>query len=90
MIGCIIQARMGSSRLPGKVIQKIDSTSMILDYVINQIKYSKRIEKIIVATTNLTEDDVICEHLVHKKSNSLEDLQKMYWIDIINVQENSP
>ena len=67
MIGCIIQARTGSTRLPGKVMQKIDNDSTVLDYVINQVKYSKRIEKIIVATTNLTEDDVICEHLALQK-----------------------
>ena len=83
MIGCIIQARMGSSRLPGKVIQKIDSTSMILDYVINQVKYSKRIEKIIVATTNLIEDDMICEHLDSQKieffRGSSEDVLDRYY-----------
>ena len=67
MIGCIIQARMGSTRLPGKVMQKIDSTSTVLDYVINQIRFSKRINKIIVATTTLPEDDIICEHLSSKK-----------------------
>ena len=58
---------MGSTRLPGKVMQKIDSTSTVLDYVINQIRFSKRINKIIVATTTLPEDDIICEHLSSKK-----------------------
>ena len=61
MICCIIQARTGSTRLPKKVIQKIDSKNTVLDYVINQVKCSKKIEKIIVATTDLIEDDVICQ-----------------------------
>ena len=83
MIGCIIQARTGSTRLPGKVIQKIDNVSTVLDYVINQVKFSKRIEKIIVATTNLTEDDVICEYLASYKieffRGSSEDVLDRYY-----------
>ena len=83
MIGCIIQARTGSTRLPGKVIQKIDNVSTVLDYVINQVKFSKRIEKIIVATTNLTEDDVICEYLAWHKieffRGSSEDVLDRYY-----------
>ena len=63
MIGCIIQARMGSSRLFGKVMKKIDEKYVLLDYVIEQLKSSKKIEKIIVATTILAEDDIICERL---------------------------
>jgi spore coat polysaccharide biosynthesis protein SpsF (cytidylyltransferase family) len=67
MICCIIQARTGSTRLPKKVIQKIDNNLTVLDYVINQVKCSKKIEKIVVATTDLIEDDVICQHLdLHK------------------------
>ena len=62
MICCIIQARTGSTILPKKVIQKIDENFTVLDYVINQVKYSKKIEKIIIATTNLVEDDSICQH----------------------------
>jgi len=62
MICCIIQARTGSTRLPKKVIQKIDSDLTVLDYVINQVKYSKKIEKIVVATTDLIEDDSICKY----------------------------
>ena len=67
MICCIIQARTGSKRLPKKVIQKIDNNLTILDYVINQVKYSKKIEKIVIATTDLMEDDVICQHLDLRK-----------------------
>lgn len=62
MIGCIIQARMGSSRLPGKTMKKIDE-HYVIDYVIEQLKLIKKNNMIIVATTNLAEDDIICEHL---------------------------
>ena len=67
MIGCIIQARMGSSRLSGKTLMKIDEKNTILDYVINQLSYSKLIDKIIIATTDLPEDDIICKTLISKK-----------------------
>ena len=62
MICCIIQARTGSTRLPKKVIQKIDGKNTVLDYVINQVKHSRKIEKIIVATTDLIEDDSVCKY----------------------------
>lgn len=58
MIGAVIQTRMGSSRLPGKVLLKLDRES-VLDYVINQVKCCKLVNKIIIATTNLSEDDII-------------------------------
>ena len=61
-IDCIIQARMGSTRLPGKVMMKVDKTNTILSHVINQLKNSKKINKIIIATTNLQEDDIIVNH----------------------------
>ena len=51
MVDCIIQARMGSSRLPGKVLMKVDSKNTILDSMINQLKYSKLIDRTIIATS---------------------------------------
>ena len=65
MIGCIIQTRMSSTRLPGKVMKKLDKQKTVLDYVIDQISNSKLIDKIIIATTNESEDDVIVEYAKH-------------------------
>ena len=62
MIGCIIQARMGSTRLPGKVLKKLDENNSVLSYVINQVKCSKLINRIVIATTTLDEDDVIAKY----------------------------
>jgi spore coat polysaccharide biosynthesis protein SpsF len=61
MIGCIIQARMGSKRLPGKVMLKIDKKNPVIHYTLEQIKHCKYLDDIAVATTNLKEDDVIAE-----------------------------
>ena len=66
MITCIIQARMSSSRLPGKVMQKISENKRVIDFVINQLQGSKRIEKIIVAIPDEREDDVTYDHLMSK------------------------
>ena len=58
---CVIQARMGSSRLPGKVMSKVNNENTVFDYLINQLRYSKHIKKIIVATTTNKQDDIIVE-----------------------------
>lgn len=50
---------MGSIRLPGKVMMMLDDKNPILSYVISQLQHCKSIEKIIVATTDLKEDDTI-------------------------------
>ena len=60
---------MGSTRLPGKVLMLLDKKHTTLDYVINQLKHSKLLGKIIIATTNLEEDDVIVDFA---KKNEIE------------------
>lgn len=57
----IIQARMGSTRLPGKVMMKIDKRNPVLYYVIKQLQNSKYLSKIVVATTGIQEDDIVVE-----------------------------
>ena len=54
----IIQARMGSTRLPGKVLKQIKGYAL-LELQQLRIKSTKLVDKIIIATTTLPEDDVI-------------------------------
>ena len=54
----IIQARMGSSRLPGKVMRKYKGKTY-LEILLNRLKRSKRLKKIIVATSLNSEDTKI-------------------------------
>jgi glutamate-1-semialdehyde 2,1-aminomutase len=63
MIAAIIQARMGSSRLPGKVLLPIANTTVI-GCMIERVKKAKKLDKIIVATTENSVDDRLCEALV--------------------------
>jgi spore coat polysaccharide biosynthesis protein SpsF (cytidylyltransferase family) len=55
---CIIQARMGSSRLPGKVLMKVAGKA-ILGQVVQRLKPAASIDKIVVATTTNPEDEAI-------------------------------
>ena len=59
MIGCIIQARLGSSRLPGKILRNIEKNRTVLDFQIDQLQYSKLMEKMLIVTTTQKEDDKI-------------------------------
>jgi len=60
MIAIIIQARMGSSRLPGKIMLNL-AGKPILWHVVTRCEHSKFADKVIVATTTRKEDDVIEE-----------------------------
>jgi len=66
MITCIIQARMGSTRLPGKVMEKIVDDKKIIDFVVDQLKSCKTIEKIIVAIPDSIEDEITFKHLTSR------------------------
>jgi spore coat polysaccharide biosynthesis protein SpsF (cytidylyltransferase family) len=63
MLGCIIQARMSSTRLPGKVMKLLDGKNPSISFTISQLQQSKEIDKIIVATTTNKEDDIIVDYL---------------------------
>ncbi|VEH38305.1 3-deoxy-manno-octulosonate cytidylyltransferase [Fusobacterium varium] len=67
-IVCIIQARTTSSRLPNKVLLNLpyNGDKTVLEQVINRVKESKYINKIVVATTiNETDNKIekLCESL---------------------------
>ena len=65
---CIIQARMGSTRLPGKVLLKIKDIPL-LEYELKRVKQARGINKIVVATT------------VDRADNRIKDLCKKLGVD---------
>tara|TARA_R110001592_G_scaffold267950_4_gene534120 strand:- start:1568 stop:2332 length:765 start_codon:yes stop_codon:yes gene_type:complete len=56
----ITQARMGSSRLPGKVLMKVGGSSL-LEMQLQRASKAKRVDKLIVATSVKAEDSAICK-----------------------------
>jgi len=54
----IIQARTQSTRLPNKVLMKIKEKT-ILEHIVDFLSYSKFIDEIVIATTQLSSDDKI-------------------------------
>lgn len=63
MIGCIVQARIGSTRFPGKILKSVDNNETVLSFGIKQLKSSKYIDEIVVATTTLPEDDIVIDYV---------------------------
>lgn len=65
MVGAIIQARMTSSRLPGKVLMEIDGRPVI-DYLLERLGYCKYLQIILLATTTNTEDDPLVSYAIKR------------------------
>lgn len=58
----IIQARMGSSRLPGKVLEDIAGKPM-LGWVLDRVSAAHEMDEVVVATSINPSDDLICEYV---------------------------
>lgn len=71
----IMQARMGSSRLPGKSLMPLAGRPLV-GRVIERVQRCKSVDKIILATTKKTQDD------------PLETLGKEYGVDVFRGSEN--
>ncbi len=56
----VVQAHMGSTRLPGKVARVIIDKPM-LAHLICRLRFSKKIDEIVIATTDDQKDNVIVE-----------------------------
>jgi spore coat polysaccharide biosynthesis protein SpsF len=59
-IAAIVQGRMASSRLPGKILQEIEGKPM-LAWVVDQARKARRVDEVIVATTTDPSDDPVEE-----------------------------
>lgn len=61
-VAAIIQARMGSTRLPGKVMKSINGKS-IIELLIGRLSQSNELDEIIVATSNSALNDPLVKHI---------------------------
>ena len=61
-IGIIIQARLGSTRLPGKVLKPFHGDKCILDIILDKLHQASDAQ-VIVATSTSKDNDALVEHL---------------------------
>lgn len=59
-IMAIIQARMGSTRLPGKILKKVNDKTL-LEYQLERVQASSLLDEIILATTRNKIDDFVAQ-----------------------------
>ena len=81
MILAIVQARMSSSRLPGKVLRPLAGSPMILRQI-ERLRRARRIDSLVVATSDDRSDDVLADVLtaagIALFRGSLEDVLARY------------
>lgn len=77
----IIQARMSSTRLPGKVLKEAGSRTM-LDRMVERVCRAKTLDEVVVATTVDPSDDAVAEfcqeHSIEYIRGSLQDVLDRY------------
>lgn len=64
-IGIIIQARLGSTRLPGKILLPFYGSQTIIDILTDKL-HQATTSKVIIATTTDPGNDLLVEHLQNK------------------------
>ncbi len=78
----IIQARMSSSRLPGKVLTNLAGKPMLW-HVVNRTALAREVDQVVVATSIRAEDDAIAEFCKYRGiycfRGSLEDVLDRYY-----------
>lgn len=65
---CIVQARMGSERLPGKVMREVLGFPMIT-YTLDRVKQSKYIDEVVLATSNKPTEEPLVSYLTKNNYN---------------------
>ncbi len=87
----IIQARMSSNRLPGKVLMEVGGGKLI-DRIINSALLSSKVNKLYVATSNDKSDDPLVEYLKNEEVSifrgSLDNVFSRYY-EIALIEKNN-
>ena len=65
-VDIFIPARLDSTRLPKKHLEKINNIPLI-EHLVNRLKKAKKFRKIVVCTTNKSSDDQLVDFLKEKK-----------------------
>lgn len=65
-VGVILQVRMGSKRLPGKVLRKIGDKT-IVQHILDRYFQSPLTYEIVLATSNLEKDNILAEFAQQNK-----------------------
>lgn len=59
MVTAVVQARMASTRLPGKVLRVLGDTT-VLGHVVRRLRACPSLTRVVVATTREEVDDAVC------------------------------
>ena len=93
-IHAIIQVRTGSTRLPSKVLLKLNNVSLF-EFQMNQLRYSKLLDNIVIATTTNKNDDIIEElveqiiiykSIFEKINNLILNFDKLFLMSILSFR----
>lgn len=85
-VGAIVQARMSSSRLPGKVMKELPFNSGIpsIEQVLRRVSAAKKINEVILATSDDASDDELAAFVAdrgyHVYRGSLENVLERYYL----------
>lgn len=69
---CVIQARMASTRLPGKVLLPLGAYGPALGVLLERVRQCRRVQQIVVATTRQPEDAVLYQVVQQQRPAVLE------------------
>lgn len=78
----IVQARLGSSRLPGKVMRRLAGRP-VLWHVVQRLDHCRTLDQVVIATTTCAEDEIIaewgaCNHIPVFRGSSQDVLDRYY------------
>jgi spore coat polysaccharide biosynthesis protein SpsF len=85
----ILQARMNSTRLPGKVMASVNNRPVIM-WQIDRIRRSRLISDLVVATTKNACDDVLCDFLNRNGINFYRGDEKNVLSRFCRILESKP